>query len=567
MWTQKNKTQSKNIHIIIFILTLLIFSPSIRAEIEPRTTRVVISGEESLATLLEYEKANNLGEPILVKKDNVCYLHQPIYIAADSIFRFEGKDCPELRMYAGTYIRIAGTAYFLDIKVTSADKISNTPIKISRAIYDKERPYIYTDVGAKYVHIENSEFSYLGYYDEKKTSWGVSFWHLKAGYVNNSSFHHNYFGIYTWDSKDVVIENSAFYENLEYGMDFHDYSDNFIVRNNKVFSNGNHGIIFSKFCDNNKIIDNVIYDHTLPAFVKGETRDYGIHGIMLHEASNNNLISGNILKNNDRSIFIYRSDDNIIEKNTIVHDRSDGIYLDNSYHNIIKENTAFDTGSYGLYSYYSANNSFAGNYFEKGTYFKDLINGQAITFASTKTYVPPNLTLLREIKIEEGEEEPAVDSPLSQYIDNKKKIFLDKFEKLGNFFEERYFEKVPGNTIPTNTISTYSASDNKVPTDSVQWSDYFDLTFINTSIVNMEGSQTIPHETEITKAADEADDLVEKEGWRVLPEVAANFFRKMGISLQHYLGERVYYISTIAILAAIIFGTDIIYKKFRTRGN
>ncbi len=380
---------------IFIVLTTIFFVDTVSAKIEPKPTRVIITGEENLSSLLTYSDSNS--EEILTKEGEICYLHKSLYIFEKATFRFEGKDCPELRMYAGTYIRIAGTAYFHDIKVTSADKNTKLPIQISRATHKQSRPHIYTDYPADYIHIENSEFSYLGSYNPNGGStWGVSFWHLKSGYVNNSIFHHNYFGIYTWDAKDVVIENSLFHNNIEYGMDFHDYSDNFIVRNNKVFSNGNHGIIFSKWCNNNKIFGNQVYDHIQPVFVKGKTYNYGIHGIMLHKESNNNIISGNILENNDRAIVIFESHNNLIEDNVVVSDRRDGLYLDRSTNNLIKNNVILETGGYGLYSYHSDKNEFTGNYFEKGTYFKDAVKGQEYAFESTNSYLPLNGIILEE---------------------------------------------------------------------------------------------------------------------------------------------------------------------------
>ncbi|MBI2581696.1 right-handed parallel beta-helix repeat-containing protein [Candidatus Woesearchaeota archaeon] len=374
------------------------------AEVDVKSDKIVIKNQESLASLLRYQELNSqeiskTGEQIISREGKVCYLHRPMHIAPQSTFRFEGKDCRELRLYSGTYIRITGTAYFMDIKITSADRLTKEPIQITRETYAQKRPHIYTDAPADYVHIENSEFSYLGSYSAVEGStWGVSFWHLKSGFIDNSKFHHNYFGLYTWETKNVVIQDSVSHDNLEYGMDFHDYSDNFIVQNNIVYNNGNHGIIFSKYCVGNKILNNYVYNHTLPVFVKGVSHDYGVHGIMLHKESNHNLVSGNVLKNNDRAIFVYQSQDNIIENNIILGDRRDGIYMDSSSNNIINNNIAFGTGSYGLYSYNSYDNQYDGNYFEKGSYFKDELGDQKISFSSPKRYVPKQSVVLEELK-------------------------------------------------------------------------------------------------------------------------------------------------------------------------
>lgn len=402
--------KKKTCLVITLLLFLALFSVLASAQIIPKEKNVVIQGEGSLLGLLQYSEQNyedrNLTEPILVKEGEICYLYQPLHIAPQSTFRFEGKDCPELRMYPGTYIRITGTAYFLDIKVTSADKITKQPININRQTYNHPRPHIYTDEPADYVEIKNSEFSYLGSYTAVEGStWGVSFWHLKSGHVTDSEFHHNYFGLYTWDSKDVTIENSTFHDNLEYGLDFHDYSDNFMVRNNTVYNNGNHGIIFSKYCVNNQVINNYVYDHTQPVFVKGHAHDYGIHGIMLHHESNGNTITGNILKNNDRGIFIYRSHDNVIEDNIILSDRKDGIYIDHSLNNILRNNIVLNTSGYGLYSYYSQDNEYSENYFENGTYFKDEVDEKEAAVFSDKKYFPYSSLSVDRLRLNAGKNE------------------------------------------------------------------------------------------------------------------------------------------------------------------
>jgi nitrous oxidase accessory protein NosD len=116
--------------------------------------------------------------------------------------------------------------------------------------------------------------------------------------VINTRIHNNYFGIYTFNTFSVHILDSEIYDNIEYGLDFHDYSENYLISGNEIYRNGNHGLIFSKFCQENRIVNNVIRDNNTTVFVKGEDRDYGTHGIMLHHFSTDNLIENNTLINN-----------------------------------------------------------------------------------------------------------------------------------------------------------------------------------------------------------------------------------------------------------------------------
>jgi parallel beta-helix repeat protein len=511
-------------------------TPLAAAQIYPHSDHMIIDQDESLSSLLQYQEFqhfSNPGKMMISKSNGICYLHQPLHISINSTFRFDGADCPELRLYPGTYIRIAGTAYFMNIKVTSADAQSKAPISLSRETHNQPRPHIYTDAPAEYVEIQNSEFSYLGSYTEEEGSaWGVSFWHLKSGYINNSKFHHNYFGIYTWDTKDLIIENSSFHDNLEYGMDFHDYSDNFIIKSNEVYHNGNHGIIFSKFCENNQIIDNHIYNNTLKAFVKGVTKTYGTHGIMLHQTSNHNLISGNVLENNDRAIYLYRSDHNTVKNNIILNDLRDGIYLDQSSNNEIFNNIGLATASYGLYSYHSNNNKYQDNYFEKGSYFKQEINGQEQSFAVKKMYLSEEV--LNKINVQ------------GPKLDDGRKI-----EAKDISVKVKTEEKVPQQH--TNQSKDTPASTSKWMYFTDQFREALDYQNYEIFADYVEYSQQ------------QAEPVIEISEDNVI-EPENSFFQKISESFSETvagLNPKMYHILAVSMLALMIFATEVVYKKWK----
>jgi len=537
----------------LFLLILTIKSAS--AEIELKPERILITDEESLATLFDYQETNESDEQIITvnrnaEGENICYLHKLLHIDANSTFRFEGKDCKELRLYPGANIRIEGTAYFMNIKVTSADKLTNQPIQISRITYKRPRPHIYTYNFADYVHIENSEFSYLGSYSDVGSTWGVSFWHLKSGFIDNSKFHHNYFGIYTWETKDLVIQNSSFHDNLEYGMDFHDYSDNFTVRNNTVYNNGNHGIIFSKFCDNNKIVNNYIYDHTLKAFVKGITRSYGSHGIMLHENSNNNFISNNVFKNNHRAIFIDHSDNNFIEENIIISDRADGIYLSESVGNVLENNVVLETGEYGLYSYYSKDNEYSGNYFEKGSYFKDEFNGQEQSLASAKHYLPPGGLLL-------AMPEEVSANPVNPIIEGDSNVYSDADSNAGSNV----------GSSKAGILKDAGNSDKSLFTNILDYKQYHFLTDLVGYRIDF-GKENKESEGNKKSSAENAEKNVQQDGFPETTEkTETTETTEPGrlTNFSDFIDYKRYHILAIVALAVIVFVTDLTYKKFKNK--
>lgn len=400
---------SKFFFIFIFLVG---FIQIVEAEVYFNEERIWADGEDDL------ERVNEIvNETHFQKIGNTCYLKKPIHITENSTFRFDGTYCPELKMYPRSYIRIVGSVYFTDISVTSIDPDTGGPVINNREEYYLERPHIYTKYPAKYVLMENSEFAYLGYYDATPGSaWGVSFWGLQSGDVINSKFHNNYFGLYTFEAKNVNIIGSEIYDNIEYGLDFHDYSDNFVVKDNIVYNNGNHGIIFSKFCINNTVEGNYVFNHTKNAFVKGVEQEYGVHGIMLDRESNHNIIKNNKLENNRRAIYLFQSHDNEILDNTIINDVEDGIYIAESYDNTFIGNIAMDTGGYGLYSYYSYNNAFKSNFFKNGTYFKLTSGEEKYNVFNEERYVDTSL-LQKPVKVIEE-----LDLPID--ITKSKVIFL-----------------------------------------------------------------------------------------------------------------------------------------------
>ncbi len=125
---------------------------------------------------------------------------------------------------------------------------------------------------------------------------------------------------------------------MEYGLDPHDDSNNFLVELNEVYANGNHGIIFSRRCVNNVIRNNRAYNNAL-------------HGIMLDRESNNNSIYDNYVAGNTDGIALWRSDLNAIYNNEVIENKR-GIRLNRrAADNVIYDNTIVRSVQYGIYLY------------------------------------------------------------------------------------------------------------------------------------------------------------------------------------------------------------------------
>jgi parallel beta-helix repeat protein len=220
-------------------------------------------------------------------------------------------------------------------------------------------------VSVKYnsrMDIIDSEIAFLGYGRESNATpisgggfYGVS-WkipegtfreNLVTGSVINSKIHNNYFGIYTFGATGMVFKGNTLYDNVRYGLDFHDDSNNFIIENNVSSNNGSSGIIISKYGFSNTIRKNISYGN-------------GLHGIMLHDQSNNNLVENNSVYGNIDGIVVYDSHNNVIRNNKIKNNKSGVRANVNSSGNHIEQNEITENQN-GVFVYDAADNNFVIN--------------------------------------------------------------------------------------------------------------------------------------------------------------------------------------------------------------
>ncbi len=271
---------------------------------------------------------------------------------------------PEIRFYPPTSVVMTAYRYghilFDGVAVTSWDPALNGP----DTVLDDGRSYLLAQTGGR-LDILNSDVSYLGWTAGEQSGLSWRQWINEAdknswstGNILDSRVHHNYFGMYSYEAYGINILRNTFDNNLYYGIDPHDFSENFEVAYNEVFNNGNHGIIFSRGCVNNRIHNNTVYNN--------------LHGIMMDRGTNNNHIYDNVVYNNSDGVAIFQSSNNIVENNHLYQnrrgirvnasfmpgDRYDGISADN----IIRNNRIEDNSEHGVYLYTRADrNTITGN--------------------------------------------------------------------------------------------------------------------------------------------------------------------------------------------------------------
>ena len=168
---------------------------------------------------------------------------------------------------------------------------------------------------------------------------------ISTGWIENSSFSDNYFGAFTFGASGITWDKNHFFNNIIYGLDPHDDSNNALVENNVFDHNGKHGFIMSKRCDYNIVRNNVSYDNK-------------VNGFMLHVNSSYNLYeNNNAYGNQGDNYVIYASNYNTLTHNTSSDPRGSGIRVStNSRNNFITDNN-LSGGKHGVYIYSGSQNT------------------------------------------------------------------------------------------------------------------------------------------------------------------------------------------------------------------
>ncbi|CAN0170231.1 unnamed protein product, partial [Hapterophycus canaliculatus] len=184
------------------------------------------------------------------------------------------------------------------------------------------------DMGEARLDIIDSEINHLGYYESE--SYGLTYKVrgfctdlsnpelfdevAVTGDILGSNIHDMYFGHYSYGHQGGNWSYNEMHDNIGYGFDPHDDSDDLTIHNNHVYNNGWHGIIASKRCDHVSIQNNHVHDN-------GQINEDGQrigNGIMLHRSSDYGVVKNNIVYNNmDSGVALYESSNCEISDNQI----------------------------------------------------------------------------------------------------------------------------------------------------------------------------------------------------------------------------------------------------------
>jgi parallel beta-helix repeat protein len=253
---------------------------------------------------------------------------------------------------AGSATAGAGTVVVDGVKVTSWDTASNAPdtnTADGRAFMRARSAMLNALPAVSRMDILNSEVQYLGY--EASERYGLS-WKANGdlalldvrGDVKNSNIHHNHYGVYSFGLEAGQWTGNQVHDNLGYGFDAHDHSDNLVIDGNTVNNNGlvdakgKHGIILSESCLNAQITNNTANGN-------------GGNGIMLHNFADDATVEGNTTNDNlDSGIAVFCSSGALVRANAVNGNDKYGIRLTVAARdNAIEQNTIAGSGEYGLF--------------------------------------------------------------------------------------------------------------------------------------------------------------------------------------------------------------------------
>lgn len=336
-------------------------------------TTIWVSGADSSTTIPEIHAQLGDNANLLVQVENGIWLLKANLVIETAVtLTLSGQtNVGELRLRSDSsgfvYLRTNdGTINIANMAITSWDESLGEPDEA----YEDGRAYILAR-GAATLNFDNSNVGYLGWSDGE--SYGVSWRDVNdeaapdvlrsrvTGTVTGTTFHHNYYGIYTHQASHMIFRNNVFHNNIRYGFDPHDYTHDVIVEDNVAFENGSHGFIISRGCFNFTFRRNVSFNNHDPGTNLA-------HGFMLDPGSPNSPVPqaptiDSLLEDNEAfgnegyGLRIRGSHKNTIRKNNFHHNYQ-GIVLDSgSLSNVVQENLIVGNLVNGIYLRGSADNN------------------------------------------------------------------------------------------------------------------------------------------------------------------------------------------------------------------
>jgi len=239
---------------------------------------------------------------------------------------------------------------------------SNCPIAVKDKLthHGAPRPYIRIESRATgTTNITNSYIGYIGY----EAGWGKMTPGLQynagdGSIIRNNDFDHLYFGFYSVNVGNMVIENNKIHNSGHYGIDPHTGTHDMIIRNNIVYDNNGTAIICSLDCYNITFENNIVYNNHGGGIVFSRNTTHSVaRNNYVHDqttpiqiaASYNNAVYNNIISNTNTTgiLIIGDSSGNKIFDNNIMNAQSAFGIKNTAANNMIYANKLINVKSLG----------------------------------------------------------------------------------------------------------------------------------------------------------------------------------------------------------------------------
>lgn len=293
-------------------------------------------------------------------------------------------DVSWLKISKANGIVVYGKIDILGSKITSWDTSKSAPIQQTSS---GSTPRAYINLrGSEGGKISGAEIAFIGSNSQGKR--GLDLFGSGSSHdltiTGNSKFHDNWRGFYSSNAYNIVIEDSEFYNNIDYTIDPWGGTHDMRVSNVHVHHNKGIGIICSYKCSNLTFENNEVHDNGGAGlfFSRGTTNSIMRDNVVYNQPGDAYPIAISVSESRNNKLFNNRVSDS--EIGITVHNPSspdeDGVSSDN----VISGNT-LERVKYAFRALSSAENTFAGNAFGTVTGNHYLIGSSAsITIENQK---------------------------------------------------------------------------------------------------------------------------------------------------------------------------------------
>jgi mannuronan 5-epimerase len=259
--------------------------------------------------------------------------------------RINSEVKPNLNELTPYHIQVFGALDLHGVKITSwnpktFDYANQTPDGII------PRPYITVEEGSDRSDIANSEIGYLGYNSPRKK--GFNFYGGDNSTLRGNRIHDLWYGLFSTNVGNMLIENNLVYNNFKYGIDPHKGSHDMLIKNNHIYNN-RIGLICSLDCSNiifekntiknNNEIGLMFSRNTVNSTARFNNISLSDIGITVSESHSNEIYGNSISKNIDGLAVKNNSSDTFLLNNTIIDSTHCGmVFAFGAHNNTIREN-------------------------------------------------------------------------------------------------------------------------------------------------------------------------------------------------------------------------------------